>query len=145
MRGNQGGRDRSLKLLLPEISSMMEKRGLDLESSVAGVKLGCRSGPGVVLAHTVLGHAERLDPESLPFQLLHPSEPRRSLRGRGRRGRRSREASSPWDWVWCQKLQNPGWGEMDTGTSPHLTLPQSLLGWALGEGTLFSFLKCFFI
>ena len=45
-RGKQGGRDRSLKLLLPEISSMMEKRGLDLESSVAGVNLAAGLGPG---------------------------------------------------------------------------------------------------
>lgn len=103
---------RSLKLLLLENQLDDGKKRTEL-----GVQRGwgatwllfCARGmtpghqvtvPGAsVLAHTVLGQADRLDPESPPFQLSHPSEPRRSLRGRGRHGHRSREASSPRDWV----------------------------------------------
>lgn len=62
---------------------------------MAGVQPGCCSVPRAqtpghqvtvpgasVLAHTALGQADRLDLRP-PFQLSHPSEPRRSLRGRG--------------------------------------------------------------
>ena len=74
--------------------------------------------PGaLVLAHTALGHAERRDPESPLFQLSHPSEPRRSLRGRGRQATRAEKLLALGTGFDVKNTQKPDWGETDTGTS----------------------------